>query len=305
MEDIKTSIPHPPPFVDSPPPYEEVATSPIPYELGSVSSTLSLPTTNTQTRQSQSHLVAFSNTFPAIAIPQTSAPSNDAFFPPFTRAYAPQLASAISLSEFLHFIDTLNSLFVAAAGLQIASHIGNGIAHLPIPIIPLAGHGISFGASAGANSTSFKRAEKYIQEMNESLFGPRGLKVELLKTPGLMHYIGLEGSTLNLPPLSGTVNDKDDVRVRRMRALKGKTAVLQYDGLPAVEASEGWWDRMGSKEAKRREEKRLLGLMEARGMGRGSMSRRDDRDMRRAEVKEFEMAQKLYWIVIDRKQPVV
>ena len=108
---------------------------------------------------------------------------------------------------------------------------------------------------------------------NEEIFLPRGLRCKVLKTPKMMAAVGHGGTTLELPPLDRLGErdewdeEKDDPRMRRMRALGDSVAPLTFEGLPAPEAPENWWKRMGSKEAQKKDAKMNEKLAKERRKG--------------------------------------
>ncbi|KAG9238716.1 hypothetical protein BJ875DRAFT_437170 [Amylocarpus encephaloides] len=233
--------------------------------------------------------------FKPIVIPQTSRPSPSAFLSPFTRAYAPSLsATSINPAQFLTFLDALNASLIAGPGLQITSYIGTGISKVPIPIVSsLLSTTINSSASYMSRSSALKAARLYLETANEELFNPRGLRVRVLRTPKMMQTVGKGGLELELPvPLEG-----EDVRMRRVRALGGVVGELTLDGLPEPGEVEGWWKRTGRKEAERRDLKMQKSLVSDRARGE---TRRSGGREERVDMKEYEVAQKIYWVVVDR-----
>lgn len=116
----------------------------------------------------------------------------------------------------------------------------------------------------------------------------------------MMNAVGCEREVLVLPPLAGARasaaaadDSRDDPRTRRMRALGEKIAPLTFTGLPPAEALQGWWKRTGSEEAQRKYRKAYEHTIKERerGLRRGAMEQ--------ADQAEQEIAQKMYWIVID------
>lgn len=144
---------------------------------------------------------------------------------------------------------------------------------MPHPI-NFAGMGLQAGAGLASTGTSFARAKSYVKKANEELFGPRGLKVKVLKTRKMMVAVCGEGRELRLPPLVEMDADsvsraewdsrENDPRMRRMRALGDRVAEVVFDGLPEPEEMSGWWKKMGSKEAQKRDVKSTRNLMKRR-----------------------------------------
>ncbi|KAI9694257.1 MAG: hypothetical protein M1820_009115, partial [Bogoriella megaspora] len=193
---------------DAPPPYtveaaEASRSRPIPQVTPPLSSSISRPISRSKSRG------AILN---PIAIPQTTKldrPGSTNFVSPFARAYAPSLANLLmplSQSEFLTFIDGLNSSFIASAPLQVTEMIGKGATKIPL-LFPIRWIGAAVQAASGYSSgaISYSRAKKYMKQANLMMFAPRGLRATLMKTTEMMQaveYHDVKGTgRLNLPPL--------------------------------------------------------------------------------------------------------
>ena len=62
---------------------------------------------------------------------------------------------------------------------------------------------MSVAAEYGSIKLSQARTQAYLRIANESLFAPRGLRVQILKTAAMLDTIGVDGEVLELPPLPG------------------------------------------------------------------------------------------------------
>jgi hypothetical protein len=68
----------------------------------------------------------------------------------------------------------------------------------------------------------------------------------------------LEIDSSSPPPGNGVAlegDERNDPRMRRIRALGDKIAPLTFEGLPEPETMENWWKRMGQKGAIRKDRK--------------------------------------------------
>lgn len=120
------------------------------------------------------------------------------------------------------------------------------------------------------------RARAYVETANNELFLSRGLKCKILKTKAMMLAVGCGSEVLTLPPLDTDILFAagsnggfalDEPRTRRIRALGDCAAELQFEGLPGPGEVEGWWKKLGVKEAQRKDEKMRRALMQSREKG--------------------------------------
>ncbi|PVH86125.1 hypothetical protein DL98DRAFT_650603 [Cadophora sp. DSE1049] len=271
---------------------------PIPIE--SYPSSSSSQTTLIQTQPSRQ--------FKPIVIPQTSASFlKGAFFSPFTHAYATCLQDpSISISEvdFLAFID------------EIASYLGMGMSFVPLHPVMFAGMGLQAAAGATSFATSWTRAKSYVKKANDEIFLPKGLRCKVLKTKKMLVAVGHHAEQLTLPPLetegswadegsgSGRGGLYEDPSMRRVRALGNRVAALQTEGLSQPGVPEGWWKRVGSKEAVRRDRKMNKELMKERRkwVEEAEKARCEGRDEGKKEEKGQKVAGRVFWIVIQREE---
>ena len=191
---------------------------------------------------------------------------------------------------------------------------------VPLPPVMFAGMGLQAAAAATSFATSWTRAKAYIQKANDEIFVPRGLRCKVLKTKKMLVAVGHQGDRLELPPLGmgegwagndsgsggfGRAGMYEDPSMRRIRALGDRVADLQTDGLPQPCVPEGWWKRVGSKEAVRRDRKMNKELMKERRKWveeTEKEGREGRRDEEKKEEKEQKVAGRVFWIVIQREE---
>lgn len=123
-------------------------------------------------------------------------------------------------------------------------------------VVQFIGMGLQVSSDLSSAATSYLRTKAYLQACNADLFHPTGLHAAILTTKEMMAKIGHPEERLTLPPLetsddldrdtsaveSDHLNGKaeqrarrpmDDPRVRRVNALRGYVASLDFD-VPAV-----------------------------------------------------------------------
>lgn len=124
-----------------------------------------------------------------IAIPSIE-PSFDS---PFLRAYAPVLTTYnLPRESFFTFLDHLNKLIASNPPLQILDATGGILQSVPI-LFPLRwiGSAVSGLANLGSHGVSKSRTDSYIQQVNREIFGPRGLKAEIVKYDALAYIANI------------------------------------------------------------------------------------------------------------------
>ncbi|KAF4977981.1 hypothetical protein FZEAL_5573 [Fusarium zealandicum] len=123
-----------------------------------------------------------------IVIPSLSTKSGS----PFLRAYAPDLEHrGISRNDFHTFLDRLNAV---AAPNQVLTGIGysgavTGMA--PEPTAQIVGAVIEHGAEIAKEELSDLRTTLYLRTSNSELFGPRGLRAQVMKLDKLAELAGI------------------------------------------------------------------------------------------------------------------
>nr|POE94376.1 hypothetical protein CFP56_16616 [Quercus suber] len=196
---------------------------------------------------------------------ETSKTFRGACFSPFVRAYAPGLASyGISEASFLTFVDGLNEAFVAHPIYQGLNIVGTIMSLIPVVKgMQLAGTGIALGAAGASYASSYLQTKAYLKAMNQTLFEPLRLHVEMLTTPEMMEKVVGGETRLELPPLEFLGEHEEaeiagqivkmsvnDPRIRRMKALENFVMPLDFD-VPEVATPNSMLKRMGNSQAKR------------------------------------------------------
>ena len=217
------------------------------------------PYTITTTPSRNNSTSAQSNTQQSkpIAIPAVEPSFDSAFI----RAYAPVLMEYnLPQESFFTFLDQLNKVISNSPPLQILDAAGGILQSVPI-LFPLhwLGSTVSGLANLGSQGVSKSRTDSHIRQANQDIFGPRGLKAEIVKLDALayianMPILDLQGKVSQQTELfqrllneTGTGNDKGstattadghqpqgvDVQQQRIRILQPWIAAeLTLDILP-------------------------------------------------------------------------
>lgn len=134
-----------------------------------------------------------------IAIPQICPGTGQSFL----RAWAPILQNRnITVTDFIMFIDNLNVVSTASPPLQILGLAGGFVGMVPHHFAQLAGYVIQGSAKLGTALVSKGRTEMYMQEVNETIFQPRGLKSSLASTEAMRAMLRIPANQPTLAPLT-------------------------------------------------------------------------------------------------------
>ncbi|KAH8652677.1 hypothetical protein BGZ60DRAFT_568882 [Tricladium varicosporioides] len=221
-------------------------TSPYPHSMNQIAE-LSSPITTSSPRITQLEK--------PIVVPQTTNLFFIKSFSPFSRSYAPALASLpnpISQPDFLSFIDGLNEAFLSPPMFQAMHVIGGGL--LGSQILPAQAVGGVFQVTSLLGSAGFTivRVRKYLKKTNTAIFEPRGLVVKLMSTKKMMASIGFEEvdekGKLRLPPLE----DVDDLEPK----VDGEG--VEIGGVERVGTGESGRSGKGKEKGEVREDPRVL-----------------------------------------------
>ncbi|KAG9642994.1 hypothetical protein KCU86_g8722, partial [Aureobasidium melanogenum] len=237
-----------------------------------------------------------------IVIPQTAPGSNN----PFTLAYSPTLRTHnISLNTFLSFLDTLNMCLANTPPLQVLDLAGGFVGMVPHHIPALIGGSLQATAKIAGAATSKTRVAKLLKSANEEIFGPRGLKVEIVDTETLKRKLGIDGSK----PLLDDLDEQGmemSVRDRRLQALEPYIAALEFD-VPEPARQENAIDRLSASQLKRQMAKSEEKAMEARRKQSEKRNKKAEKDRRKGKErkekkekddKESKVAEKLLWLFV-------
>ena len=188
------------------------------------------------------------------------------------RAYVPELgAHGIREADFVTFIDGLNEAFIAHPLFQGLGIVG-GVMSMFYGVTPVqwAGAGLQVASGVASAATSYFRTRAYIKAVNQDLFHPSGLHLNIMSTKNMMKKVGYPEDKLQLPPLEsnsdldqdiwsdakstpGEASDtdlpaQDDPRMRRVRALQDYVMPIDLD-VPAAVAPESLFRRMEAARA--------------------------------------------------------
>lgn len=126
-------------------------------------------------------------------------------------------------------------------------------------VVQFVGMGLQATSDLSSAATSYMRTKAYLKICNAELFHPTGLHAAVSTTKEMMAKIGHPEEILRLPALE-TSDDLDletlsiepttDPRVRRLNALKGYIAPLEFN-VPAAVAPENLLAKMSAWQARR------------------------------------------------------
>ncbi|USW48321.1 hypothetical protein Slin15195_G016400 [Septoria linicola] len=179
----------------------------------------------------------------------------------------PRLAEyGISRSDFLTFIDELNEHWVANPALDGVRLVGTIMGQFHgLPVVQLVGTGVEIGAGVSSAATSIARSKMYFKAINTKLFHLVGLHAQTCSTKEMLAKIGHSGEELKLAPVemadqlggsaivdesghSSTLAVAEDSRMRRMKALEGYAAPLDFN-VPETVAPRNLLKKMGHAHA--------------------------------------------------------
>ena len=218
--------------------------------------------------------------------PETTKSFRGAFFSPFARAYPPELGEhGISRDTFLRFCDELNEAFVASPAFRAVALVGMGMSFVPLLTVSATGAGIQTAAGVASAGVSYARTRAFIKATNEELFHPAGFHATVLSTKKMMTKVGMDGASLQLPPLprtdatgpetlttdagedlvtvANTETPQHDPRMRRIHAMADWVQPLEMHDTPG-ELPEGFFKRINAKNAQRLDRKQNEKLLKER-----------------------------------------
>lgn len=265
---------------DEPPPpgYEEAAASS--FSIGSSAQ---------HARTSASAGLSFNI---RIAIPQISSVKGA----PFMRAYAPELSDlGVTEDEFITAIDTINQHAMGNSAFSALDLTGNFVHQVPLPIVSGLGYYLSTASKYGNAVSSRSGLQSYIDHLNESVFGPKGLRISTCDGKMLKMTFGLSARGPILPPLDSGIplGRQLSVLQRRLDGLKGHAAAIQATSLPMPNA--GTMNKLTLKRADKdmeAEEKELV-RSRKKTLKYRQTGRLDDQD------EEEKTVEKLLWLVVE------
>lgn len=116
-----------------------------------------------------------------------------AFFGPLARAYPPALADyGIPQDKFHTFLDGFNEAFVAHPVFQ-GLGVAGAVMTMAYGVHPMqwAGMGLQVSSGVASAATSYLRTKQYVRAVNEQLFNPAGLHVNVMTTSKMVQRIGM------------------------------------------------------------------------------------------------------------------
>ena len=162
-----------------------------------------------------------------VIIPQLDVPPQGESVP-FERCYSAALLSrGVSMREFTSFLDGLAVAQAPKSALQGLKMFGAGVAALPLPIIPLAGRGISALATSGSGHSG-SRARLYLERTKKEYFEPRGLRLSVIKDPDLNPRLQIPAHAHRLAPLTSSTLT-ENISKRRLEGLAPYVAPLTFN----------------------------------------------------------------------------
>jgi hypothetical protein len=231
--------------------------------------------------------------------PETHKAFGSPFESPFTRAYPPSLsAHGISQSDFLAFIDGLNEVFISHPVLKGVNTAGALMGQCyGLSSVQYAGMGLQLASKISSAAASYLRTKVYFKACNEGIFHPVGLHAAVLTTGDMMVKVGRTERWLRLPPLETcedleesmiaeregsvktahlTVSSMEDPRMRRLDALRGYVAPLDFN-VPAVVAPDSLINKMAAWQAQKTTEKQEKKDLKRREKARAKAQRPEEK----------------------------
>ena len=165
--------------------------------------------------------------FQPVIVPQLDVPPLGESVP-FSRCYSDALAlHDVSMREFASFLDGLAVAQAPNSALQGLKMFGVGVRSLPLPIIGLAGKGISALATSGSGHSS-SRARLYLERAKNEYFAPRGLRLSIVKDNDLNSRLQVPVHVPRLAPLTNNTLT-ENLCDRRLEGLAPYVAPLRSD----------------------------------------------------------------------------
>jgi hypothetical protein len=162
-----------------------------------------------------------------VVIPQLDIPPQGESVP-FERCYSDVLSlHGIPMREFTSFLDGLAVAQAPNGALQGLKMFGAGVAAVPLPIIPLAGRGLSALATSGSGHSG-SRARLYLDRAKKEYFEPRGLRLSIVKDPDLNPRLQIPAHAYRLAPLTNSTLT-ENLSKRRSESLAPYVAPLRFD----------------------------------------------------------------------------
>ncbi|KAH8158829.1 hypothetical protein CIB48_g9416 [Xylaria polymorpha] len=203
-----------------------------------------------------------------IAIPATATTLGS----PFLRAYPPSLeAFQISRGEFLAVLDGLNRVAVQSPPLRALGLVGEVLEVVPLGTVQAVGFAINATAQVGRIALSKGATELYLRKVNNEIFAPRGLKMEIAKLEAMARVnrfpiLDAQGRIRDDAQLLRPLVDVQQIQTigvaeRWLQALEPWVEPLDLETLPPINMDTNLWGRlhtMASERERKNSEKKTL-----------------------------------------------
>ncbi|KAL7895085.1 hypothetical protein HDV63DRAFT_412511 [Trichoderma sp. SZMC 28014] len=177
---------------------------------------------------------------------------------PFMRLNSPVLQEhGISEQEFIEFIDTLNIVSAASPPFKVLDLAGGIIGMVPHHWAQLTSNLLKLTAMGGTAIVSKSRTDAFLQEANQQIFGPKGLRVRLITTAALIPSINFPTQKAITLPLALDIplESQPNFHNRLLQGLKGYVSETEVTRLPSKKEDIGIIDQMSAKQVVRDIEK--------------------------------------------------
>ncbi|CAK7210775.1 hypothetical protein SBRCBS47491_000893 [Sporothrix bragantina] len=254
-----------------------------------------------------------------ILLPQAFTASFNKPPPPFVRAYPPSLGArdiGISSDLFVAIIDALNLCLVPPAPLQAVSVISQGIGFVPSHIAQGVSAGLGLAVGVGVAAVRIARKKKFLARVNQDVFAPRGLVMEVVKDEEVLRRVGVSlppvsvESTPQMPTALGGGQHISRASQTRLAQLAPYSAPLSWDVFPPALPT-SMLDRIGAKQTasrlakeEKKAAKKALKTQHKKEKRERKGKSDDDHHSNRKEQKQADKEQKsmskLEWMVVRR-----
>lgn len=173
---------------------------------------------------------------------------------PFMRLNSPVLQEyGISEREFIEFIDTLNIVSAASPPFKVLDLAGGIIGMVPHHWAQLASNILKLTAMGGTAIVSKSRTDAFIQEANQQIFEPKGLKACLITTAALIPSIKFPTQKAITLPLTLDIplENQPGFHGRLLQGLKGYVSQTEVTHLPPKKEDISMIDQMSAKQVAR------------------------------------------------------
>lgn len=163
----------------------------------------------------------------------------------------------ISEPDFIEFIDTLNIVSAASPPFEILDLAEGIIGMVPHHWAQLTSNLLKLGAMGGTAIVSKSRTDAFMQEANQRIFGPKGLRACLITTAALIPSIKFPPQkSITLPlALDIPLEIQPSFHNRLLQGLRGYVSHTEATRLPSKKEYISIIDQMSAKQVARDIEK--------------------------------------------------